>query len=169
MISYQTIILKFASKGEKTGWTYIEVPADIAKKLKPVNKKGFRVKGKLDDFTISGVALLPMGEGNFIMPLNAAIRKGIGKRNGAILQVSLTEDKKEYILNADLMECLADDPDALTFFNSLSGSHQRYFSKWIESAKTEATYSKRIAMTVNALSRKQGYPEMIRAQQQKRS
>lgn len=45
MIKYNTIILKFGTKGEKTGWTYIEIPADIAKKLKPGFKQSFRVKG----------------------------------------------------------------------------------------------------------------------------
>ncbi|MBN8785519.1 MAG: YdeI/OmpD-associated family protein, partial [Terrimonas sp.] len=40
---------------------------------------------------------------------------------------------------------------------------QNYFSKWIESAKTEATRAKRIAMTVSATAKKWGYPEMIRA------
>lgn len=163
MIAYKTIILKFARQGEKTGWTYIEVPADVAEQIKPGNKKGFRVKGQLDSFSISGIALLPMGRGNFIMPLNAAIRKGIGKRQGAMLQVKLEEDKTEYELNADLLECLSDDPSALVFFNTLPGSHRRYFSKWIESAKTEETYARRIAMAVNALAKKQGYPEMLRA------
>jgi hypothetical protein len=44
----------------------------------------------------------------------------------------------------------------------LPGSHRNYFSKWIDSAKTDATKTKRIAMAVNALSKKWGYPEMMR-------
>lgn len=166
MISYQTIILKFAKKGEKTGWTYIEIPPDVAGQLKPGNKKSFRVKGKIDSFKISGVALLPMGEGGFIMPLNAELRKGIGKRHGAIVQVSLQTDNTAYALNQDLMNCLEDEPEALRFFRSLPPSHQRYFSKWIESAKTNETIAKRIALTVNAALRKQGYSEMIRSLKQ---
>ncbi len=82
-------IHKFEKQGEKTGWTYIEVPADIAQKLKPGNKKSFRVKGKLDNYKITGVSLLPMGGGSFIMALNAGMRKGIGKRHGAMLKVQL--------------------------------------------------------------------------------
>ena len=34
-------------------------------------------------------------------------------------------------------------------------------SKWIASAKTEETKAKRIVMSVNALSKQMGYPEMI--------
>ena len=66
------------------------------------------------------------------------------------------------------MECLADEPAASAFFQSLAGSHQRYFSKWIDSAKTEPTRTKRIALAVNALAKKWGYPEMIRASQEKK-
>jgi len=160
-IRYQTTILKFASKGEKTGWTYIEVPADVSQKLKRGNKKSFRVKGKLDRFAIKEVALLPMGDGNFIMPLNASLRKGIGKRHGAMLQVELEEDKSPQTYDADLLQCLEEEPKAKSFFYQLSKSHQNYYSKWIASAKTEATKAKRIAQCMEGLLRKQHYGEML--------
>ena len=163
MITFTTIILKFAKKGEKTGWSYIEVPADVALKLKPGNKKSFRVKGKLDAYSFKGVALLPMGDSNFIMPLNATLRKGIRKKEGDMLKVLLEVDKSEIIFNPELMDCLADEPTALSFFKTLAKSHQHYFSKWIESAKTEPTKTKRIAQTVTAMLRKQSYGEMIRS------
>jgi len=82
MISYTTLIEKFGDKGEKTGWTYILIPSEVAKKIKPGIKKSFRVKGLLDKFKIKGFSLLPMGEGDFIMPLNGEIRKGIKKNVG---------------------------------------------------------------------------------------
>ncbi|MFN8145812.1 MAG: YdeI/OmpD-associated family protein [Bacteroidia bacterium] len=168
IVRYKTTILKFKKHGEKTGWTYIVIPVDIAAKLYPGNKKSFRVKGKLDDFEISGIALIPMGKGEFIMPLNAQLRKGIGKRDGAILMVSLQRDDSERVLDKEFMECLAEDPDALAYFNSLPGSHQNYFSKWIASAKSEETKARRIARSLNALSKNMGYPEMLRAEKQAR-
>lgn len=163
MISFNTTIHKFDKQGEKTGWTYIEIRAAQAKKLKPETKVSFRVKGMLDSHKIKQVALLPMGDGNFIMPLNAAMRKGTGKKLGDKLKVSLEADNSEFEFSADFIECLRDDPAAYDFFQSLSGSHQKYFSKWIDSAKTSATKTKRIVMAVTALAKKQGYPEMIRA------
>lgn len=162
MVKFSASIHKFEKQGEKTGWTYIEIPADIAQQLKPGNKKSFRVKGKLDNFKIEAVALLPMGGGSFIMPLNATIRKGIGKRHGAMLIVQLSEDEIGFIFNVDFMDCLNDEPAAVLFFKSLTGSHQRYFSKWIDDAKTSPTRTKRIAMAITALAKKWGYPEMIR-------
>jgi hypothetical protein len=161
-VRYTTTILRFDKKGEKTGWTYIDVPSDVAGQIKPGNKKSFRVKGRLDSFPVKGIALLPMGGGNFIIPLNAAIRKGIGKRDGAMLMVELEEDKEPFRLDADLMACLEDEPAAKKFFNSLPGSHQKYFSKWIASAKTEVTKSKRIASAVSGLAQKMNFAEVIR-------
>ena len=164
MVQYTTIILKFDKQGEKTGWTYIDIPPDVAQQIKPGNKKSFRVKGKLDNYSFTKTAILPMGEGAFILPLNALFRKGIGKRHGVLLKVQMEEDKTPLQLNEEFMMCLSDEPEGLTFFNQLAKSHQHYFSKWIESAKTEATKVKRIAQAVNALTKQQGYPEMLRAQ-----
>lgn len=162
MIQFTTTIHKYDRQGEKTGWTYIEVAADLAQKLKPGNKKEFKVKGKLDELKISRTSLLPIGGGKFIMALNANMRKAIGKRQGAMLKVQLQEDKSEFVFNPDFIDCLNDDPPAKKFFDSLPGSHQRYFSKWIDSAKTDPTRVKRITMAVNALARKLGYGEMLK-------
>ena len=162
MVQFTTTIKQFGKQGEKTGWTYIEIPSDIAEKLMPGNRKGFRVKGKLDSFTIKGLALLPMGGGNFILTLNADTRRGIHKKKGAMLNVKLQVDPEEYHLNSDFVACLDDDPAAKKHFDTLTRSHRNYFSKWIDAAKTEPTKIKRITMAVNALSKKWGYPEMLR-------
>ncbi len=166
MVQFTTTIKQFGQQGEKTGWTYVEIPSDLAEEINPGNKKSFRVKGKLDNFSIKGIALLPMGGGSFIMPLNAGMRKSIGKRKGAMLQLKLAADHELFRPNADFIECLADDPQAKKYFETLPKSHQNYFSKWIDSAKTETTKVKRIAMAVNALSKKWGFPEMLRNNKQ---
>lgn len=163
MVRFTTVIHQFGQQGEKTAWTYIEIPADLAQQLNPGNKKSFRVKGKLDNYAINGIAILPMGGGRFIMALNGQIRKGIGKRKGAMLKVQLEIDTKLYQLNFEFAECLKDDPMARAFFDKLPKSHQNYFSKWIESAKTEPTRIKRIAQTISALAKHQGYGEMLRS------
>lgn len=163
MIKFTAILKKFGVQGEKTGWTYIEVPAELAGKLKPGTKKSFRVKGKLDEHPIEQVALMPLGDGNFFMPINASMRKGIGKRQGASLKVQLEADDAAFKLNDEFIACLEDEPKALTFFQSLAPGHQRYFSNWIDSAKTDGTRAKRIAQTINAMLRSMNFGEMIRA------
>ena len=161
MIRFAATIERFKEQGEKTGWTYIVIPAEKAQKLS-VQKTSFRVKGKLDEHPIKQVALIPMGEGDFILPLNAVMRKALGKKKGYTLEVQIGMDKSAFEFNADLVACIEDEPKAQAHFETLSGSHQRYFSKWIDSAKTDATKAKRILQAVTALAKGWGYPEMIR-------
>jgi len=165
MVKFQTLIQKFAKKGEKTGWTYILIAARIARQLKPGSKVSFRVKGRLDSFSFEGLALLPMGEGDFILPLNASIRRAIRKKQGDLLIVEMDLDGRAPVLSADLLKCLRQEPAALIFFKSLPRSHQNYFSKWIESAKTINTKTRRIVMAVKALAMRNGFAEMLRASQ----
>jgi Domain of unknown function (DUF1905)/Bacteriocin-protection, YdeI or OmpD-Associated len=164
MVQLTATILRFDQQGEKTGWTYITIPEKIAQQLKPGNKKSFRVKGKLDNYAIKAVALLPMGGGDFIMAFNASMRKGTGKRKGAMIKVQLEADDKPLVLNKELMACLSDEPAALAYFTSLSKSFQHYYSKWIGDAKTETTRTKRIALAVSSLAKKMGFTDMMRAQ-----
>lgn len=163
MVTFTATIQKFEEQGEKTGWTYIEIPADIAGTLKPGNKQSFRVKGHLDAFPIEGVALIPMGGGRFIMAINAAMRKGIRKGKGAILQVKLSVDAKLVAIPADLQECLADEPEAQAFFQEMKLSHRNYYIKWLAGVKTETARAKRIAQIITALSKKQDFVTMIRS------
>lgn len=161
MISFTATILKFLENGEKTGWTYIEIPSHTAELLQPGNRKAFRVKGSLDKYSFTGISLLPVGEGKFIMPLNAAIRKNIGKRKGATVHVSIEADKRLFEPPVYIHECLEDEPKAKVFFFGLPKSHQRYFINWIESAKTEPTKTKRLAQAVTAWSKGHGFAEMV--------
>src|SRR6267154_4311220 len=163
MIKFNAIIQRFDKQGEKTGWTYFEISAAQAKKINPGVKVGYRVKGKLDQFPFEKMALLPMGEGQFIMPLKATIRKAIGKRQGDKLRVEMELDQRQIQPSADFMKCLKEDLPAMAFFKTLPGSHQRYFSKWIDEAKTMQTKTKRIVMALTAFSKRQGFPEMMRA------
>lgn len=163
MIRLTTKILKFADMGEKTGWTYIRIPAALAQQLLPGNKKSFRVKGRLDDHSIQKMALIPMGEGDFIMALNAGIRKAIRKQQGADMRVELEVDKAVIQPPKALLDCLADEPAALTYFKSLPKSHQNYFGNWIRAAKLENTRTRRITCVVTAMVRHLTFSDMLRA------
>lgn len=168
MITFSTTIEKFAEQGEKTGWTYITVPKAVAEKLNPGVKKSYRVKGKIDDHSVEKLALIPMGKGDFIVPLNAAIRKGIGKRKGAAVKLQFSVDNSPILPPAELIECLQDEPEALQYFNSLPQGHRNYFTKWIESAKTEPTKTKRIALVIKTMVRKMDFGAMLREERDER-
>lgn len=165
MVKFTATIEKFGNQGEKTGWTYIEIPEDIAQALKPGNKKAFRVKGKLDQYAIAGVAIMPMGNGRFVMPLNAAMRRGIRKKQGGMLAVQISADTNPLQPPQAFLDCLEDEPKAKTFFfEQLKPSHRNYYIKWMGGVKTEAAVARRIAQVINALVKEYDFVQMVRSE-----
>jgi hypothetical protein len=162
MITFRATLMKFSEKGEKTGWTYIQVPSSLAVQLHDLDKRSFRVKGKIGGHKISGIALLPMGGGDYILPLNASIQRSIKKRAGESIKLILEKDGEELKLPDELFECLADEPIALDHFNQLKKGERNYFIKWICSAKTDETRSKRMAMAIEAFLLNMDFGSMIR-------
>ena len=75
MIEFTATIHKFDKKGEKTGWSYIEIMPAQANKIKPGYNVGFTVKGSLDNWAFEKLALLPMGNGKFLLPINLFLLK----------------------------------------------------------------------------------------------
>ena len=67
------------------------------------------------------------------------------------------------MLSPELLYCLEEEPVALKNFTKLPPSHQKYYSRWIESAKTFDKKAKRIASAINALKSNLHYGEMIRS------
>lgn len=163
MISFTTTIKKFSSQGEKTGWTYILIPAELVQQLNPGMKKTFRVKGRLDNLDFTLLSLLPMGGGDFIMTINMGMRKVIRKQKGAEVFVRMEVDHAVIKPPPLLMDCLSDEPKALAHFYSLSTSQQNYFSNWIRSAKTEPTVVKRITAVIQALDKGWDFGQMLRS------
>jgi hypothetical protein len=163
-ISFNAKLEKFASMGEKTGWTYFVIPKKAAEKLIPGRKTSYRVKGKIDNYKIEFVAMIPFGEGNFIIAFNATMRKGTGKKFGDSISLELEVDLFVKEIDTEFLECLAFEPEAMAFFDAMPPSHRQYYSNWISSAKTEGTKTKRIALAVNTLAKKMNYGEMLRSQ-----
>jgi hypothetical protein len=168
MIRFTATILKFDKQGEKTGWSYLPVPADLAQQLKPGNKKSFRVKGTLDAYPFKSASLLPMGGGDFILPFNAAMRKGTGKREGAMLKVVMEADSPDLVMPEDFAAWLEEDEAAKAYFYALPKAHRHYWIKWIEAVKSPAGRQGRLARAVAALSRGWGFAEMLRAEKASR-
>jgi hypothetical protein len=166
-LKFNARMSRFGKMGEKSSWTYIEITKVQANKLKPDSKKSFRVKGSFDGYKFEKVAMLPMGDGKFIIPIKGPVRKILGKEAGAVIKVSLEFDERKPTLSPDLMKCLKDDPEALKVFKALPGSHQNYYSNWVESAKTVQTKTKRILMTLEACTKRQSFSEMMRESQGK--
>jgi len=163
MVTFKAEIERFAEMGEKSGWTYIFISQAIANEIKPDCRKSYRVKGRLDHLEIEGIALVPMGEGNFIMALNGGMRKQIKKDLGGVLEVSLEEDTTFKIeMPEDLELCLSDEPHLLKNFLKQPKSHQNWYINWLNSAKTEPTRTKRIVKIVSAMDKDWDFGTMMR-------
>ena len=111
MIHFKAEIERFETMGEKTGWSYVFIPAALASEMKPGCKKSFRVKGKIDQLEVSGLATMPMGEGDFIIALKGELRKKLKKEAGATVALYLEEDKDFKI------ETPVDEVNLKDFFN----------------------------------------------------
>ena len=159
-------MIRFSAKLKKQnkpgGWTYLIVSAALIHKLKP-GKKSFRVKGTFNQFRYTRVTLLSLGNGSYLLPFNASMRKGTGKKEGDKVAVVMALDQSKPKLSPDLLQCLKEDTVAMGYFKTLTPFFQRLYSSWIESAKTSQTKTRRLVALVNSRSQKQGYQEVMKA------
>jgi len=163
MVVFDAEIERFEKMGEKTGWTFVFIPVEIANQIKASCKKSYRIKGKLDNIAIRGVALTPMGDGNFIIPLKASLRKELKKAEGALLHLELEEDTEFKIeMPADLELCLLEEKHCIENFMKLPKSHQNYYINWLNTAKTDQTRTKRLTQIVIAMDKQMDFGEMMR-------
>lgn len=169
MVQFIAKILKFGRKGEKTGWNYIEISKELADKIKKDTRRGFRVRGRIDELEVAGIALLPMGDGNFILPINTPMRKKLNKGKDDLLTCFFEEDADFKIeMPFDLENLLINQIDLYDRFLNLSKSNRNYFIKYIDAAKTEITRKKRIDMTLEAVFKNFDFGKMIREEKKNR-
>lgn len=164
MVYLKAEIEKFDVKGEKTGWSYVFIPQAVAHQIKPSTKKSFRLKGKIDQIEFTGMGILPMGDGDFIMAIKKPLRVQLKKELGDTVELWLAHDADFKVeMPEDLELCLAQEDGLLTTFLSQPKSHQVYFINWLNSAKTEVTRTKRIVSILDAMAKKYDFGEMIRS------
>lgn len=148
LVHKKLLMEKYPGKG---GWTFVRIP-----KLPKGSKSRFgfvKVKGTIDGFKISKYNIMPMKDGNHFLPIKSEIRKKIKKEAGDTIEVILYADNEPLKAPKELLECLADEPAALKFFNTLSESNKKYYIEWIYSAKKEETKVDRMAKSIERLAK----------------
>lgn len=138
---------KFDGKG---GWTFARIHGTLAPTKTPF--RWLKVKGTIDGYAIRHYHLMPMGDGMLMLPVKAEIRKKIKKTAGDLVHIVLYPDHDPLEVPEEFMRCLEDEPQALQFFNTLSGSERKYYLQWIYSAKKEETKVNRLVKTINRLA-----------------
>lgn len=135
---------RFPGKG---GWTYARLPGV---KGDPHSHFGWiRVRGNIDSHELRQYHLMPMGTGELFLPVKAAVRKQIGKKEGDVVQVLLYREEEEVYIPEELQLCLEDDPDAEKAFKALSPEEQRHIIRNIFNLKQETLRAERIAALMN--------------------
>ncbi len=168
MVYLKVEIEKYEANGEKTGWSYVFIPEEIAKQLKVNERRSFRVKGFIDALSVNGLSLLPVKEEGFILALNQTLRKALKKEAGALVELRLEFDADFKIeMPEDLELCLAQEDGLLSTFLAQPKSHRNYFINWLNTAKTEPTRTKRLILIVNAMAKQQDFGLMIRSNREK--
>jgi uncharacterized protein YdeI (YjbR/CyaY-like superfamily) len=160
-IQLEAVLERYGQNGDKSGWTYVQLAAETVTRLTD-ERRSFKICGSIDEYSLKQVAVIPVGEGDFILPVNAIMRRAIGKKEGDKVVLSFSIDSSEVILSAELMETLSMDGQALHSFQQLTPGHQQYFSKWVESAKTATTKADRLAKCLYAMQYGLDYGQMIR-------
>ncbi len=148
LVNKKYLLEKFPGKG---GWTFARIPEIIQDKK--AHFGWVKVRGSIDGYEIKKYHLMPMGNGKLFLPVKAEIRKKIKKREGDYVHVILFPDQEPLEVPEEMLMCLQDEPVALKFFQSLSESEQKFYIKWIYSAKKEETKVARLAESINKLSK----------------
>ncbi|MBK3516548.1 YdeI/OmpD-associated family protein [Carboxylicivirga marina] len=141
---------KFPGKG---GWTYAEIT-----EVKPDKHAWFnwiKVHGFIDDYELKHARLMPLGNGNMMLPVKAAIRKAIGKQEGDIVRIKLFPDNLPVDIPQEIIECFElEDNRLLEALKKETTNQQQEFISWIYEAKKEETKVKRIIKMMDYLKDK---------------
>ena len=98
--------------------------------------------------------LLPNGNNGHRMVLNGQIRKRAGVGLGHSVEISLQRDEisRDAVMPPLLEEALREN-ELLNAFNALSRAKRNAALKWLESAKTTATWERRVeSLVMNLLN-----------------
>lgn len=131
------------------GGAFVTIPFDVEAAF---GKKRVKVKAQIEGESYRGT-LVRMGGPNHLLLVLKEIRQKIGKSFGDEIEIELEEDTEARVVDIpqELKEALGKNPQAQTFFEKLSYSHQREYVQWIEEAKREQTRQTRILRTIENL------------------
>lgn len=138
------------------GGAYVLFPYDTEKEFG--TKGRVPVKATFDGVPYTG-SLMKYGKPQHMVGLLKGIREKIGKGIGDKVKVVLWKDEQERTIEVpeDLKKLLKKEK-LLAFFESLSYTHQKEYSRWISEAKREETRLARLDKAVAMLKKKMKTP-----------
>jgi hypothetical protein len=117
-------------------------------------RKRHYVRGTINDVEFDGS--LGSRGGAWFFPVNKSLREQLGATTDEPVRVTMeATESQDAAMPADLTSALAGDPEAMAFFQGLSGFYQRQYVGWIEGAKKADTRASRVAEVVGLLRKGQ--------------
>ncbi len=115
---------------------YIEVPANIVKKIGGIGK--IRLLCKVNQQITFQCGLMSLPEGKAYISINSKRMKEISVTHGDEVNVVLTEDTSEYGVDVpeELTELFKQDSEAKSRFNLLKPGMQRYILNYVNTVKS---------------------------------
>ena len=145
---------------------YLEIPADIVKKL-----GGFTAKVRLICEVNKTVrfhsGLMALGEGKAYISISSKRIKEAGAAYGDTVRVTLSEDKSEYGADVpeELTELFRQDPEGKRRFGLLTAGKKRYIINYIATVKNPQLRSDRAFLLISNLKTlppgKESFREML--------
>jgi Domain of unknown function (DUF1905)/Bacteriocin-protection, YdeI or OmpD-Associated len=133
------------------GGAYVVFPYDAQKEFGTTGK--VPVNATIDGAPTKG-ALFRMGTPHHTLGVHKAIRQQIGKGPGDVVAIVLWKDDapREVAVPPEL-EARMKKADVLAFFESLSFTHRKEYSRWIAEAKKDETRARRLDKAVELLKK----------------
>lgn len=132
-------LLRFTTRIDKLSYLntfYIEVPANIVKKIGGIGK--MRLICEVNQTLSFQCGLMSLPEGRAYISINSKRMKALGIERGDSINVMLTEDKSEYGVEVpeELTELFKQDPEGKIRFDALKPGMQRYILNYINTVKS---------------------------------
>jgi hypothetical protein len=114
--------------------------------------KRFPVKATVNGYTWRGAVARMKGE--FLLGLNAEVRKAAGVEAGDEVSVAIALDTEERTVEIPyaLATALAGDAKAKKSFDALAYTHRKEFARWVAEAKKDETRDRRVAQALTMLT-----------------
>lgn len=146
--------MKFRAELKATGktTTAFHISPEMLAELGGGNRP--KVTVTVNGFTFA-TSIARMGE-NYLLGVSADRREAAGIQAGDVLDVEVALDTTERTVAVpdDLAAGLKENPEAATFWETLSYSARQWHVLQIEGAKTEGTRARRVAKSIGLLNEK---------------
>lgn len=141
------ILERFPGKG---GWTFVRLPEIKTPSGKTLGWDKVRVL--FDDYEVSEMGLLSLGNGQRFLPIKAEIRKFIGKQAGDQMRLQLFTLIQELDIRSEFLLCLEDEPEALSHFKNWKVLEREKYISWIEQGQNTEQQVERMANAVDRIA-----------------